>query len=208
VKSCNLFLYLMVISCLFLSGCALLGLIEIEGAAGLAEGVMATDVAVVSETATTSSVLSVAAEAETITEFRIVIRSSVNTDAYSLLRTHLSPAEFDVIEGMVRNEGSVNSLLSKVRVARAGTSVPRLFIKIAEGEGVEFAEVTSNRTIRLIRSGREYSLPGEIYTTRGGGVLLNDLQNYRVMAHINPHQVILVLDEVPVNGMLKARIGT
>lgn len=195
-----------------LSGCELLFLDVDAAAAGagafsdagaMAGGSSLADIGV------TNSVLSVGAEEATITEFKTIIRSDLNTDSYSLLKEHLTPGEFDVIEGMVRSEADVNSLLSKVRVARAGTSAPRLFIKIAgTNEGVEFAEVTSNQTIRLLRSGNEYSLPGELYTTNGNTVYLKDLQNFKVLAHINPHQVILVLEEFPASGMVEARVGT
>lgn len=210
-KRCLILSLVVLLSC-SLSGCELL-FFEMDGAAAgagaFSEAGTIAGGSTVADIGVTNSVLSIEAEEATITEFKTIIRSDLNTDSYSLLKEHLTPGEFDVIEGMVRSESDVNSLLSKVRVARAGTSAPRLFIKFeGTNEGVEFAEVTTNQTIRLLRSGKEYSLPGELYTTNGNSVYLKDLQNYRVLAHINAHQVVLVLDEVPVNSLVKVRVGS
>ncbi|MDP9047443.1 MAG: hypothetical protein M3N14_04850 [Bacteroidota bacterium] len=211
MKSSYVLIIFVAFLCTMLTGCALVGLLEIESVAAVgevAEVATLSETAAFSEVAATGEAITISAEAETITEFKTIIRSDLNLDTYRLLKSHLTPPEFNIVEGVVKNEASVNSLLSKVRVARVGTSTPRLFIRTAPNEGVEFAEVTSNRTIRLIRSGKQYSLPGEIYTTKGQKVYLRDIQNYKLLAHINPHQIILVLDEVPVNGFFKVRIGT
>jgi hypothetical protein len=196
------------IALLFFSGCALLGLAEIEGVAALEAGGLTEGVAGSSMAIAEGETVPLVVDAVRIQEFRTIIRSDLTMDGYTLLKKHLPAAEFEIIEGTLTSEGSVNSLLSKVRVARSGTLSPRLYINTAYHEGVEIAEVTSNRTIRLLRNGKSYSVPGEMYTTKSNAVYLKDINTYRILAHVNVNQLILVLDELPLNGMVKVRIGT
>ncbi|HEX3385646.1 MAG TPA: hypothetical protein VHS53_10680, partial [Mucilaginibacter sp.] len=143
-------LLVLMLSCCLLYGCAILGIVEVESVAIAAEGAEAAAISgetlTMTEVGGTASTITFAEEAAPIVEFRTIIRSDLEADAYSLLKKHLPSAEMDVIDGIVRDEGTINSLLSRVRVAKVGTAFPRLYVTVAEGEAVEFAEVTSNRT--------------------------------------------------------------
>lgn len=203
------FLILLLITPLF-SGCELLGLIELDAGAatvGLdATAATAADASILGFTEESS--FSLSPNVAKMDYFKIIIRSDLTTSGFDLLKSKLSPAEFKIIEGTITDEASFNSLLSKVRIAKPGSLSPRLYINTAYNQGVEIGELTSERTIRLLRNGRSYEVPGKVYTVKGNSVYLKDISNFRVLAHVNASQIILVLDEIPINGLIKVRVGT
>ncbi len=195
---------------LFLSGCAAMGLAEL----GVAEIGMAEIGAVrglaAARALTLADGLTGARAIATAENLGTIMRSSVTAEGLGLLRRTIPATEYSIIaDGVIADEVSANSLFGRVRVSRLTASSPRLYLRTGYKEVVEFAEVTSNKSIRLLRSGKEYSLPGRLYSVRPDVVKLREAAGtqYNVLARITKDQVVIVLDEMPVNNWYHVRVG-
>ena len=214
---------LILIISIFFSGCAAVGLAEIGAAEAiavartltLAEGVAGARVITLAEglagarTLTLAEGLAGARAIETAKELGIIMRSSLTTDGLGLIRRTIPAKEYSIIaNGVIADEVSASSLFGRVRITRIGTSSPRLYLRTGYNEGVEFAEVTSNRSIRLL-GGKEYSLPGRLYSVKPDVIKLREAPGtqYNVLAKITKDQVVIVLDEMPVNNWYYVRVG-
>lgn len=98
----------------------------------------------------------------------------------------------------IENEVLLASRLARVRMFYPAIGVPRLFI-VENGARKYFAELTSVRTIKWLKSGTTTTLPGRLYAVRRGLISVNLRSgpglNFPVFKKLEANQLVVVLGE-------------
>lgn len=120
-----------------------------------------------------------------------VLRGAVaRMTAGELALTRAATIELSGGRLLVGNSRAFATTLERVTVERSLVGRPRLSAK----ETGAFAEVVDARTIRTLRDGLNYTLPGELYAVRGHrvNVRAGPGVEYSVLKQLNSDQLVLV----------------
>jgi hypothetical protein len=126
------------------------------------------------------------------------------------IEPYLSKAEFEILTtGRITSEPSLNMLVSRVRVNVPSAGNPEFYIQPRSNLRLKIGDfLVKDNKIRLTRNGAEYPLPGRLSIVNNRNVVLrSSMRDYKVLAHVNPNQVVFVLEEFPLEKLVKARVG-
>lgn len=132
---------------------------------------------------------------------RAALRTAARSELGLLGRSGLRLAGSEVV---IADAGAFRTAMSGIRVQRSLLGRPQL---VARGESSAFAEVVNSRTLRLLKTNQQITLPGTLNVVKGNkvNVRAGPGLNYDAFKQVKSDQIVLV--ETCESGWCKVQLA-